>query len=49
MGTLEEMKAMMQFIIRSDIKPEVGTSSPRRSLGSRAGGRRSRVPPDQLQ
>jgi D-arabinose 1-dehydrogenase-like Zn-dependent alcohol dehydrogenase len=25
MGTLEEMKAMMQFISRNDIKPEVGT------------------------
>jgi NADPH:quinone reductase-like Zn-dependent oxidoreductase len=28
MGTLEEMKAMMQFIIRSDIKPEVGAVVP---------------------
>lgn len=28
MGTLEEMKAMMQFIIRNDIKPEVGAVVP---------------------
>jgi D-arabinose 1-dehydrogenase-like Zn-dependent alcohol dehydrogenase len=28
MGTLEEMKAMMQFIIRNHIKPEVGAVVP---------------------
>jgi D-arabinose 1-dehydrogenase-like Zn-dependent alcohol dehydrogenase len=28
MGTLEEMKAMMQFIIRNDVKPEVGAVVP---------------------
>ena len=28
MGTLEEMKAMMQFIIRNNIKPEVGAVVP---------------------
>jgi len=28
MGTLEEMNAMMQFVIRSGIEPEVGAAVP---------------------
>lgn len=33
MGTLEEMKAMMQFIIRNNIKPEIGTVVPMTEAG----------------
>jgi NADPH:quinone reductase-like Zn-dependent oxidoreductase len=33
MGTLEEMKAMMQFIIRNNIKPEVGAVMPMTEAG----------------
>ena len=34
MGTLEEMKAMMQFIIRNNIKPEVGAVVPMTEAGA---------------
>ena len=33
MGTLEEMKAMMQFIITNNIKPEIGAVVPMTEAG----------------